>query len=372
MRINPKHMNLVFTLVIGLAVTWITACRTKPIHESNSITLDPFSNRIPEINSSQLIKSIRFIPLETTAENILGSISKLIKTKDRYYILDGKIGRKVYVFDIKGNYLFSFGESGRGPQEYINPTDITIDEKEGAIYLLDNGQKIIKTDLNGKFILEKQAPQEYNRIQNIVAHDGFVYATSGQQYGTEKQFQILQSDRQLNPIEYFLPYEYPFPATLHFANRLYVFNNNINFVSVFENKTYSKSANGFSERYIFDVGNKGLQLADLTPDKFVLNSEGIYLFSYCIEGDSLIHLPIFLNGRPRFGLIDKASNRYFTIDRIIDDTYSMPAPISFYEGWYIGTMSSLQFAREFPNSNINPKEDDNPVLIEYQLSFRAK
>ena len=364
--------SLLVIIAIGFSITWIVGCRVKTIDETNTVILDVYSNTISEVNTSDLIKDIRFIPLETTPDNLIGSISKTIKNKDRYYILDARIAKKILVFDTKGKYLFSFGKIGKGPEEFTKLVDISIDSKNDVIYLLDNGRKIIKTDLNGEFILEKNAPSEYNQIQNIVAHDGFLYGASGQHFGIEKMFQVIQFDELLNPMNYFLPYEYTFPGTLQFANRLFEFNNTVNFVSVFENKIYSKSGNSFTERYSLDVGAKSLQLQDLTSEKFVMNTEGIYIFSYCIEGDNLIHLPIFINGRPRLGLIDKNSDTYFTIDKINMDTYYMPTPNSFYDGWYIAAMSSLQFEKEFPNSDIKPKEDDNPILIEYQISFRAK
>jgi hypothetical protein len=371
MRNYQNLKSLISIIVLGFTLSWITGCRAKTVDETNTITLDIYSNSITELNTSDLIKDIRFIPLETTADNIIGGISKIIKNKDRYYILDASIG-KILVFETNGKYLFSFGKIGKGPEEFTKLVAISIDSKNDVIYLLDNGRKIIKTDLNGKFILEKNAPSEYNRIQNIVAHDGFLYGASGQQEGIEKMFQIIQFDELLNPVNYFLPYEYSFPGILSFANRLYEFNNTVNFVNVFENKIYSKSGNSFSERYSLDVGGKSLQLQDMTPDKFVMNTDGIYLFSYCFEGDSLIHLPVFLNGRPRLGLIDKNSNTYYTIDKLNANPYPLPQSSLFYDGWYIAQMNSIQFAQKYPDSEVKPKEEDNPIVIEYQLTFRGK
>lgn len=372
MRNCQNLKNLIIMIGLGSILIWITGCRAKTSEEMNTVILDVYSNTISELNTSDLIKDIRFIPLETTPDNLIGSISKIIKNKDRYYILDARIGKKILVFKTNGKYLFSFGKMGKGPEEFTKLVDISIDSKNDVIYLLDNGRKIIKTDLNGEFILEKNAPSEYNQIQNIVAHDGYLYGASGQHAGIEKMFQVIQFDELLNPVNYFLPYEYTFPGTLQFVNRLYEFNNTVNFVSVFENKIYSKSGDSFTERYSLDVGDKSLQLQDLTSDKFVMNTEGIYLFSYCIEGDNLIHLPVFLNGRPRLGLVDKNSNTYFTIDKLNANPYSLPPSSSFYDGWYIAAMNSIQFAQGYPDSEVKPKEEDNPVVIEYQLTFTGK
>lgn len=305
--IFPELKDQVICIVLFTFIIGLQACTSEPVKKSEIITFEAFKNRIPALKSSDLVDDIEFIPLETTHENLIGRISKLIKEDDKYYILDSKSARKILVFDSAGQFLFSFGNVGKGQGEYSNLIDFTIDSERKTFYMLDSVNKIIKTGMNGDFILEKKVPGDYNRIQDIIAHKGIAYGASGQQPGIGKKYQIIQFDKDLNPVGYSLPYLFSFPGTLRYGNRFYRYNNKINFVSVFENKIYSESDGTFSERYVFNVENKGLDLKDLTSDRFLMNIKGVYLFSYCVEGDDMIFMPMFYDGRPRMGIVQKCA-----------------------------------------------------------------
>ena len=56
---------------------------------------------------------------------------------NRVYILDTE-SNAVYIYNVDGTYLSSFGSAGRGPGEFLRPTSIT---------LVDRGSKAVITDL---------------------------------------------------------------------------------------------------------------------------------------------------------------------------------------------------------------------------------
>jgi hypothetical protein len=336
------------------------------------IIIHPSQNRLPVLNSSQLIKNINFIPLETTSDNLIGSVSKIIRTADKFFVLDQYKAKKIFVFDLKGRFLDSIGNRGKGPGEYSNISDFTIDEQRQVIYLIDDGLKIIKLGINGDFIFEKKLDSVCRNISDIIASEGLIFASPGRRPGHDKKYDLIQFDENLNPVRWFLPYQYSFPGTNPFNNRLYKYNNSIYFVSAYDNKIYYLTANSISERFIFDTEGKELDLKDLTSEKYVENKTGVYLFHNCVEGDEIIFVPIFYQGWPRFGFIEKKTNKYFLVDKINKDPIPLFQFSSFYNGRFFTTLNSNVFLKTFPDSKIDIEITDNPVIIEYQISFRNK
>jgi len=70
---------------------------------------------------------------------------------ENIYCLDSE-DRKIKVFDKTGKPLFSFGQKGQGPGEFVYPSDIAA-SKSGFIYILDAAQRnISKFTREGEFI----------------------------------------------------------------------------------------------------------------------------------------------------------------------------------------------------------------------------
>jgi len=332
--------------------------------------INPFQNTIPSLNTSQIIDNIKFIPLETNDYSMIGSVAKIIKYDDKYIIMDKKMAKKLFVFDKEGKFLYNIGSIGKGPGEYSRLMDFTVDEKEGCLYLIDDRIKIIKTQMDGTLIFEKKVPQEYSDIKNILAHKGLIYVTSAYGISNQKKYHIAQLDKNLNPIAWFLPFEYGFPGSWPYKNRLFIFNNSINYVSTFDNVIYTKSGDEFIERYKFNTEGRNLSLKILTMESFVENKTGVYFFDGCVEGDDFIYLPIFDSGNPRWGFIDKNSDKFFQVDKINDDPYPLVPFDSYNNGWYISTINSNIFIKNFPKNNLHREPTDNPIIIEYQISFK--
>lgn len=67
------------------------------------------------------------------------------------YVVDGG-NHRVVKFDLKGNYVDSFGRQGKGPSEFMYPVGIDV-ASNGWIYIADSGNKRIQVfDSKGKYI----------------------------------------------------------------------------------------------------------------------------------------------------------------------------------------------------------------------------
>ena len=70
-------------------------------------TIPVFSNYTTELPFSAFVDTIELIPLETTEENLIGEITRLIFNDGKYYIrsTNSMQNAKLFVFDENGKYL---------------------------------------------------------------------------------------------------------------------------------------------------------------------------------------------------------------------------------------------------------------------------
>ncbi len=72
--------------------------------------------------------------------------------KNRIYLAD-TLNHRIQVFDNKGDYLWKGGEKGDGKGQFMEPNDVTIDQREGDIYITDTwNHRIVRLDKNGSYI----------------------------------------------------------------------------------------------------------------------------------------------------------------------------------------------------------------------------
>ena len=57
--------------------------------------------------------------------------------------MDKHIAKGLFVFDLKGVFLYKIGSIGSGPGEFTAISDFTIDTDKGVVYTLDNNTQIV-------------------------------------------------------------------------------------------------------------------------------------------------------------------------------------------------------------------------------------
>ena len=118
-----------------------TGCVSISIKEAGRLDLD------------KLVGYIEYIPLETNNKSLLGNIDKLIPYNNRFYILDKKQARSVFIFDNMGNHINTIAAIGRGPKEYVSLGNMTVDRYNNEIILLDDSSfALLYYDLEGNFL----------------------------------------------------------------------------------------------------------------------------------------------------------------------------------------------------------------------------
>ena len=135
-------------LILGAMILGFTACSNKktvnpnPVVRDNIIHLSTaIKNVREEMMLSELVDSVRYIPLETNPNCMLGNYQRLTFSPQYIFYLN-------YCFDWNGQFLFRIGSQGQGACEDIYAHVAEIVYLNNHFY--GNASKIIEYDDRGK------------------------------------------------------------------------------------------------------------------------------------------------------------------------------------------------------------------------------
>ena len=115
------------------------------------VDLDTMKKTIGKYSS--FFTSVKYVPLETTKESLVGSIDHLEIFDDTLFVLDMLSAKAIFLFDLSGKFIRKIGKTGRGPEEWIRPVSISLNKEERELLVLDGQlQKIFRYSLSGKFL----------------------------------------------------------------------------------------------------------------------------------------------------------------------------------------------------------------------------
>src|SRR5690606_4223667 len=105
-----------------------------PTRRSSDLNFMPYSD---------LFDSVSIIPLETNERCLIGKIDKVLYHNNMILILDKIVAKSVFMFDKHGGFVRKIGKIGRGPGEYISPTEMVINPYADEILIYDNAKAVI-------------------------------------------------------------------------------------------------------------------------------------------------------------------------------------------------------------------------------------
>ena len=283
-----------------LFILLLISCQTaKNIKDTDipTLTVD-LDQAKTNVNLSDVVDTVDFIPLETTESCLIRTIDKIIFTDSLIIILDGlQANGKVYVFDQKGHFLRTIGEIGRGPEEYLLGMDIQL--LDDNIQILDNGSHIVTYSIQGDFI-SKQGLKK----------PAFKFITDGEYYymhGAEQGNTLLVTDSSYQVIDSYFPY----------VNReinmlpLYPFWNlggSSFYMRPYDDMIYRLSQAGPTSALWIDYLDKSIPYEKVSEKDFDFSTLENYAFTkYILDGqDAMMVLCVYEN-QPYLYIKDKVS-----------------------------------------------------------------
>ena len=222
---------------------------------------------------------IRYIPLETLDECLIGHVDKALIRNEKIYTADFSQAM-VFVFDLEGKFLFKIARRGQGPNEYISFRDFDI-HSNGDIYIFDQyGKKFMVLDKDGQYL--RTIRTDFNLSYFCVIDDKMYWA----KFLDGKQFADLGVYDMENEQLTFLLKDKKFLRDIHYNFSTYKFYyspDNTYYSPLFSEIIYAIKADGIYPA----IGVKNLPLppADVIErwEREVMQMDLIFNSKYSLE-----------------------------------------------------------------------------------------
>lgn len=140
-KIPSRFMNVFFFWLISSASI---------SQNLKTLQLESAYQKQENINSSEFIETLNYIPLETSPDCLIGANPKIYMTDKYFIILDNQ--NHCYLFDkSNGKYIRQIGHYGKDPGGYRSVSGL-YNELTSTLYFSDWKQNLIKYSLDGKEI----------------------------------------------------------------------------------------------------------------------------------------------------------------------------------------------------------------------------
>ena len=207
---------------------------------------------------ADIVNNVRAVVLEETEHSIIGHIDKMMYDRGRFYVLDRKMNKGIYVFNSDGSFLFNIGRVGRGHGEYIEPTDFVI--ADTLVLVLDEfGKKFVRYGLDGTYRGQNRLNAVFTNIA-CTENGRLIMAKAGDNSNQNelRDYELFQIDIEGNILRKYYKNEY----SMNFSsgNELVAFGDKIYYARALRPGVCEVDTSGFRMKYAFDSGNKNLPL----------------------------------------------------------------------------------------------------------------
>lgn len=175
------------------------SCKKLNKNDTQTLTLPLLENISDNLDLNIVFDEFEYVTLESTDQSLFGYLDKLIVDDNFFFILDKAKTKKIFVFSKDGAFIRTIGKVGKGPGEYTNIEDFTIDELTHDIIVLTFPSTVITYNYQGEFISQKKLTSN-SLLWNICSYkDGYVCSTNHQSIlKGDEAFLIFNFDKDFN------------------------------------------------------------------------------------------------------------------------------------------------------------------------------
>ena len=141
-----------------LVMSFLFSCQPAKQHNDRQgeiqLAIDPA--HLPQFAKlSELVESVRIIPLETSKFNLIGHTNKVFVGRKDILITTAESTASLFRFTSDGKFLNKIGNQGKGPGEYSDISTLQVMKDSSYVYFGGRFmRKILKYSFDGKFIRE--------------------------------------------------------------------------------------------------------------------------------------------------------------------------------------------------------------------------
>lgn len=330
---------------------------------------------------SDIASDIRYIPLETTADALIGGGYDITFTGDAI-IASSSDNYSFYHFDKQGKYMNKIGKKGQGPDEY----------NVGLFYFLDMSKRHFYThDWNatycytyeGEFIQKIETPNLNMGVAEMLGEDMIIYSNDLYYGKNIEPYQLYVVGLNGKPVHKFKGYieeGKKYGLNLTTRDYMYVFNGDTYFKPALENKVYKVSkATPKKKSLVWDFYTKNKDV-DVTRNELNPQNRMKSLSIFRLKETNRYMFVLYgLENKVYLGMYDKSQKNFQNI-RIEDDLSggidfvpSGKSPEGFLINAYFpkaikenekyGTGKLPDRVNDLKKLLVEMDDEDNPVLI---------
>ncbi len=298
------------------------------IDESRATTIKIATNNgTPDLDS--IVRNHKFTRLETSEECLVGEVYKLSCRNKKYYILDRHLQKALFVFDEEGKFRNRIGRRGRGPGEFIEPTDFIVSDSTVTVFDMF-GHKLLYYNPDGTFIRSVRLPYSIYEIES--GRDGSaIYAVGGDNSKCDslKNYELLE----IGPEGDIRAKVYKNKYSMDFSNKydLQGFDEDVIYKKAFRPAVYMLRDKNLYAKYIFDIPSHALpgdyeKLCRGNFERFIkqYRDEYTYFNGQFWETDRYAGIGITAKRMPYLVVYDKDTHR--TVSGLVGITFGGNEP----------------------------------------------
>lgn len=126
------YRKMLFGLILIILAIKVVSQSTSP----KIVTINPQSTTKGDLKLSDVVESIKYIPLETRNNCLIGNVT-YFDVSQNYIIVYCSQAKNFYLFRKNGTFIRKISRLGQGPSEYIEPSAIYLDELKKNIIICD-------------------------------------------------------------------------------------------------------------------------------------------------------------------------------------------------------------------------------------------
>ena len=249
-------MNLLIRIAVLFGILLMDSLILSLPAECQSLKID--LRKLPKKEAVRLsdlgATDIQYIPLETTKQNVLPEIKKIVFGKS--FFLTHSYAN-INMFRYNGQFVTKISKEGRGPDEITVAHDIDINPKDETIYLVDGWlQKFLVYNRDGKLMRSFKSPLKI-AINFRITNDGILCYNDNNMAKTTDSFILIDT---LGKVIMNYPNTYKWQdktnrtvGYLH-ENLFYRFNNQLYKKGMYSDTVFVYRKKAFEPHIIIDVG----------------------------------------------------------------------------------------------------------------------
>lgn len=355
------------------------------IDESRATTIKIATNNgTPDLDS--IVRNHKFTLLETSEECLVGEVYKLSCRNKKYYILDRHLQKALFVFDEEGKFRNRIGRRGRGPGEFIEPTDFIVSDSTVTVFDMF-GHKLLYYNPDGTFIRSVRLPYSIYEIES--GGDGSaIYAVGGDNSKCDslKNYDLLE----IGPEGDIRAKVYKNKYSMDFSNKydLQGFDEDVIYKKAFRPAVYMLRDKNLYAKYIFDIPSHALpgdyeKLCRGNFERFIkqYRDEYTYFNGQFWETDRYAGIGITAKRMPYLVVYDKDTHR--TVTGLVGITFGgnepdrnglfatvMNGPVDVAENRITGVLDEARLSPGMQAALSGQREETgyaNPVIVTLDL-----